>query len=495
MLQELMKGIPVKRVEGGLGARVDISGLTQDSRKVEKGFLFVAIPGEKQDGHDFVSDAVKKGASAVVAVRRTKAGVPEFIVKDSRAALADLASRFYGEPSLKMHVAGVTGTNGKTSVTYLLESILRAAGRKPAVLGTVNYRYGGKVYEAPHTTPESVDLQKLFSQMLAEGATDAVMEVSSHALAMDRVRGVHFDAAAFTNLTQDHLDYHASLDDYFEAKKKLFSRFLKDSHKDRRTAVLNIDDPRGRQLAKGGIRSLDRMTVSVDGPADLTCRSYVLSEKGIEAELALVDRVFSITSPLIGLHNLQNILVAAGLAFGLGVDTASVVKGIAALPCVPGRLERIENKRGVHAFVDYAHTPDAIARVAITLSEFAKKSGGQLITVFGCGGDRDRTKRPVMGLEAGRFSDVVVVTSDNPRTENPEAIIDEIMPGLKDAKLPAERIHRIVSREEALKKAVSLAKPGDFLLVAGKGHEDCQIIGKTKSHFSDQEVLRRLLGA
>jgi len=493
MLQELMKAIPVKRVEGGFGPRVAISGVTQDSRRVEKGFLFVAIPGEKQDGHDFVADAVKKGASAVVAVRRTGAEVPQLIVKDSRSALADLAAKFYGEPSLKMRVAGVTGTNGKTSITYLLESILNEAGRKPAVLGTVNYRYGGKIHAAPHTTPESVDLQQLFSEMVASGVTDVVMEVSSHALDMNRVRGVHFDAAAFTNLTQDHLDYHADMDAYFEAKKKLFSRFLKDSAKDKRTAILNVDDPKGRQLSKVRVRGLERLTVSIDGPADLYVRSLQATAEGIEADLARADRVLSIRSPLIGLHNLQNILVAVGLAYGLGVDTASIEKGIARLKNVPGRLERIDNKRGLHVFVDYAHTPDALARVCMTLGEFSKKSGGRLITVFGCGGDRDRTKRPVMGREAGRFSDLVVLTSDNPRSEDPDAIIDEIVPGLRDVSMPSDRILRIVSREEALKKAVSIAKPGDFVLVAGKGHEEYQIIGTKKVHFSDQEILRGLL--
>ncbi|HSA60525.1 MAG TPA: UDP-N-acetylmuramoyl-L-alanyl-D-glutamate--2,6-diaminopimelate ligase [bacterium] len=494
MLQELMKTIRVKRVIGPLkGAKV--RGVTQDSRKVEKGFLFVAIPGEKLDGHDFVADAVKQGAIAAVVRRNAdpQGSVPQFVVADPRAALADLAARFYGEPSLKLRVAGVTGTNGKTSVTYLLESILNVAGRKPAVLGTVNYRYGGQVLPAPHTTPESVDLQALFARMVEEGVTDVVMEVSSHALAMERVRGVHFDVAAFTNLTQDHLDYHAGLDEYFEAKKTLFTRFLAASLKTSRSAVVNLDDPRGAKITRGLPKSVERATVSVEGPADVFCRSHRLSEEGIEAEVVCGGSALQVRSPLIGSYNLQNVLVAIGAARGLGVDDAAIVKGIAALGCVPGRLERIPNGRGLNVFVDYAHTPDAVGRVAATLKGLAEKKGKRLITVFGCGGDRDRSKRPLMGREAGRFSDFVIVTSDNPRTEEPEAIIDEILPGLKDVRFPADRILRIVDREKALREAVRIAKAGDFVLVAGKGHEDYQIIGTKKFRFSDHEILRGIL--
>ncbi|HEX5037229.1 MAG TPA: UDP-N-acetylmuramoyl-L-alanyl-D-glutamate--2,6-diaminopimelate ligase [bacterium] len=493
MLNELMKDIAVRRVVRPSRRKLDVQGLTQDSRRVEKDFLFVAIPGEAQDGHDFVPDAVKRGAAAVVVSRDTGAQVPQFVVADPRAALADLSARFYGEPTLAMRVAGVTGTNGKTSVTYLVESILKAAGRSPAVLGTVNYRYGAQIFAAPHTTPESVDLQALFARMLEAGVTDVVMEISSHALAMERVRGVHLDVAAFTNLTQDHLDYHRSLEEYFAAKKSLFTKFLKASRKTSRTAVVNVDDPRGKKLAEGLKGALAPVKLSIDGPADLYCKKYEMSEEGIEADIDAGGVSLPIKSPLIGLHNLQNILVAVGTARGLGVESGAISKGVAALANVPGRLERIANKKGLHVFVDYAHTPDAVARVCMTLKEFASKKGARLITVFGCGGDRDRTKRPIMGREAGRFSDVVVVTSDNPRTESPEAIIDEILPGLKDAKLPDDRIHRIVSREEAIKKAVSLAKRGDFVLVAGKGHEDYQIVGKTKTYFSDQEILRGLM--
>jgi UDP-N-acetylmuramoyl-L-alanyl-D-glutamate--2,6-diaminopimelate ligase len=328
--------------------------------------------------------------------------------------------------------------------------------------------------------------------MLEEGVSDVVMEVSSHALAMERVRGVHFDAAAFTNLTQDHLDYHADLDEYFEAKRTFFTRFLAASLKTRRAAVVNVDDPRGPKIARGLAKTVERVTVSLEGPSDVFCRSRRLSEEGIEAEVVCGGEVLDVRSPLIGAHNLQNILVAVGVARALGVDDAAIVKGIARLECVPGRLERIPNGRGLNVFVDYAHTPDALGRVAATLKGFAEGKGARLITVFGCGGDRDRAKRPLMGREAGRFSDAVVVTSDNPRTEDPEAILDEILPGLADAGLSGDRVLRIADREKALRKAVAVARPGDFVLVAGKGHEDYQILGTKKVPFSDQEILRRL---
>ncbi len=494
MLQQLIKNIPVEEVAGALG-RKNIRGVTQDSRQVKKGFLFVAVPGHEQDGHRFIPDAVRNGAAAVVISQAPQAflKIPQIQVEDSRKVLADLAARFYGEPSLKMRVIGITGTNGKTSVTFLLESILKAAGRKPAVLGTINYRFGRKTFPAPHTTPESVDLQKFFAQMKKVGATDILMEVSSHALALGRVRGVHFDAVAFTNLTQDHLDFHADLDDYFQAKKRLFDTYLAESRKKTKIGVVNAQDPRSDDIARDTQAKVVR--VGLTGPYDVACRLYELSEEGLRAEVVFGrgGKSAVVTSRLMGLHNLENILVAAGVAHGLGIPVEAIVRGIRALKAVPGRLERIDNKKGLHVFVDYAHTPDAIARVGEALKKFVRK-GARLITVFGCGGDRDRTKRPLMGREAGLVSDFVVVTSDNPRTEDPESIIAEILPGLKDAGVSDDRVVRIVSREAALKKAVQMARPGDFLIVAGKGHEDYQIIGKTKTHFSDQEILRKYLG-
>ncbi len=468
----------------------EILGLTPDSRRVRDGWLFVAIPGEKNDGHDFLRNAEAAGARAAVISRDVDGtyAMPLWKVRDSRKALSDLAARYYGEPSLKMRVAGVTGTNGKTSVTYLLEAILKAAGRTPAVLGTIGYRFGGREIPASHTTPESVDLQELFAQMLASGVTDVVMEVSSHAIAMQRARGVHFDVVGFTNLTQDHLDFHGDLKSYFETKKKLFSELLSASAKKNKTAVANLCDARGGEMLAAAA-PYRRMGVGAGG--DLTASNVVCDENGLSADLAYAGERVSIRSPLIGLHNLENILVAAGMALGLGASLVDVAQGIQTFRNVPGRLERIENKRGLNVFVDYAHTPDGLKRVAGTLKAFARAKGSRLITIFGCGGDRDTSKRPLMAREAAGFSDVVIVTSDNPRTEDPEKIIDGIFTGLSG--FPTENLYRIVAREAALEKAVSLAKPGDFLLVAGKGHEDYQIIGTKKFPFSDRELLKRFV--
>lgn len=489
MLGDLIQGVPVRRRTGDLTSR--ISGITQDSRKVEPGSLFVAITGTDLDGHDFVQEAIRRGAAAIIGSRSMPMArkVPTLIVDDTRKALADVSARFYGEPTLHLRVAGVTGTNGKTSITYLAESILREAGRRPAVLGTINVRYGDRTFPSENTTPESVDLQRLFGVMRSEEVTDVVMEVSSHALAMERVRGIHFDVAAFTNLSQDHLDFHRDLEDYFGAKRRLFSEYLKASQKKDRCAVINMEDPRASALLEAAAGQ--KVRVGLNGPYEISCHSYELSEEGVRAAVLVEGEPLEIRSSLIGRFNLENILIAVGIAKGLGVPAEAIARGIEKMRHVPGRLERIPNDRGLHIFVDYAHTPDALGRVGENLRGFASK---KLITVFGCGGDRDCSKRPLMGREAGRFSDWVIVTSDNPRTEDPERIIDEILPGLRETPVPPSRILKVVSREEALRKALQIARPGDFLLVAGKGHEDYQILGKRKIHFSDQEILRKLLG-
>ncbi len=494
-LKELIKGIPIQETQGRLD--IEIIGITQDSRKVKKGDLFVAIPGHDSDGHRFIPDAVRQGAAAVVSSQplSRSVSVPHLLVEDSRQTLADLSARFYQDPSMKLTVIGVTGTNGKTTVTFLLESILREAGRRPAVIGTVNCRFAGKTFPAETTTPESVDLQRLFSEMLQQGVTDVVMEVSSHALKLGRVRGVHFDVAAFTNLSQDHLDFHHDLEDYFQSKLRLFSKFLAASKKAKRFAVVNFEDPRGRTILEEApiiqeAQAVQKIRTGLTGPYEVSGNSFKLSPDGIEAELLFGSSTQVIRSSLIGQFNLENILVAAGVAHSLGISSDLIARGIEKVASVPGRLEKIPNDRGLHIFIDYAHTPDAIARVGHHLRKFASE---RLITVFGCGGDRDRSKRPMMGREAGIVSDLVIITSDNPRTENPEEIIDQILPGLREIGYPEEKILRIVSREEALRKALEIAHPGDFLLIAGKGHEDYQIIGKEKVPFSDKEVLKKLL--
>ncbi len=488
-LQELIQNLPVKETLGKMSTK--ICGITQDSRKVQKGFLFVAIQGYGQDGHRFIPEAIKNGAAALVVSENYEIGttIPKVMVANSRKTLAQLAVRFYENPSEKMTMIGITGTNGKTTITYLLESILKEAGRNPAVLGTINYRYGGKVFSSENTTPESVDLQKLFSEMLKEGVTDVVMEISSHSLLMERVRGIEFDVAAFTNLSQDHLDFHLDLKNYFEAKLKLFTDFLSESPKKERSAVINMEDSySGDVLKKNTVRSV---RVGLTGPYEVSAQFFNFSTEGIEARILIGSEVLTIRSPLLGLFNLENILVAVGIAYSLGIATETIRLGIEKVNCVPGRFEKIPNSRGLYVFVDYAHTPEALARVGECLRSFTKE--GRVITVFGCGGDRDRSKRPMMGREASKFSDVIVVTSDNPRTEDPSRIIEEIVAGFQDTPFPEENIFQVIERKEALRQAIKMAKSGDLVLVAGKGHEDYQILGSKKIHFSDQEILRELL--
>lgn len=488
MLQDLLREIPVREIHGGL--TVDVRGITQDSRKVEKNFLFVAIPGHQKDGRQFIQDALKKGASAVILSGAVDPawGVPQIVVDDPRRTLAQVASRFYDDPSLKMTVIGITGTNGKTTLTYLLESILREAGRRPAVLGTVNERFAGKTTPSENTTPESVDLQKFFSAVLRQGATDVVMEVSSHALAMGRVQGIHFDVGVFTNLSQDHLDFHKDLEDYFETKLRLFRLFLPRSQKKKKFAVLNMEDPRSLKILEG--LEIGSIRTGFTEGLEVSCRSFTLSEAGIRASVRIGANTREIRSALIGKFNLENILEAIGAAHALEISPDAIVRGIQKLAFVPGRLERIVNQRGIHLFVDYAHTPDALGRVGESLKGLTR---GRLITVFGCGGDRDPSKRSLMGAKAALFSDRVIVTSDNPRTEDPKKIMDDILKGLKAAAYPQGQVDRIPLREEALKRALEIAMPDDVVLVAGKGHEDYQIFGTKKIHFSDQECLRKIL--
>ena len=488
MLAELLQGVALRNIiETG---SLEIRGVTHDSRKVEKGFLFVAIPGYEIDGHQFIPQAIQKGAVAVVVSQSPQKDIkiPQLVVENSRKALAHIASRFFKNPSHQMRIVGITGTNGKTTVTYLLESIFKAAGRNPGVIGTINARFGGKIFQADNTTPESVDLQALMAQMLESGVTDVIMEVSSHALSLERIYEIEFDAAIFTNLSQDHLDYHKTMEDYFGAKKRLFSEYLPQSGKKGKFAVINMEDGFGEKiLSDAGVRCV---RAGLTGPYEIFCSSFQLSENGIQAEIRIGSESLLIRSPLLGRFNLENILVAVGLAHGLKVSTEAIQKGIENLACVPGRFEKIPNDRGVFVFVDFAHTPEALARVGEHLRKLAR---GRVITVFGCGGDRDRTKRPLMGREAGLFSDIVIVTSDNPRTEDPQSIINQITPGLEEIGFSQNKIMTIADREKALQKAVEMLQRGDLLLVAGKGHEDYQIVGKKKTHFSDQEILKKLL--
>ncbi|HEY3447321.1 MAG TPA: UDP-N-acetylmuramoyl-L-alanyl-D-glutamate--2,6-diaminopimelate ligase [Myxococcales bacterium] len=484
-LSAVMAGTDAKRVAGPSGDP-EIRRVTCDSRQVEPGSLFFALAGAKADGSQFAREAVKKGAVAVVSEKAIEGlgDAQAFEAPNGRRAMAVAAANFFGRPANAMTLLGVTGTNGKTTTTYLVESILAAAGEKPGVVGTVSYRFGGKEIPAPNTTPESTALQELLAQMKAAGTTSVVMEVSSHALAQERAHGLSFTSAAFTNLTRDHLDYHLDMESYFAAKRRLFFELLAGP------ATINTDDSWGQRLLDElGREGRTAWGFSASGrTADLYVRDCKTSIEGMQGTLVTPRGESPFKTRLVGAHNLENILTAAGLALGAAFDLKDIVKGIEALSNVPGRLERVSGK-GIHVFVDYAHSDDALTRALAALRPLTT---GKLVAVFGCGGDRDKGKRPMMGEAAGKGSDLAIVTSDNPRTEDPQAILEAILPGL--AKAGAKGFKVEPDRRKAIELAVSLTRPGDVILLAGKGHEDYQIVGTTKHHFDDREEARRALG-
>lgn len=479
----------------------EITAVVHDSRKVIPGALFVCLPGQKVDGHSFAAAAAQAGAAALIVERHVDAPGAILLKTDSaRKAMALAAANLHHRPGEKLVLAGVTGTNGKTTTTYLFEAIAQAAGKRPGVIGTVNYRFAGRTLSADHTTPESVEVQALLGAMVDAGCETAVMEVSSHALSLDRVHGLAFASAAFTNLTRDHLDFHADMEAYFAAKARLFRERLAPGA----IATLNGDDAYGRrlyeELKRDGVTAWRFSTE--DSTAELHAKNVQIGIEGIRATLVTPRGEAPIRSPLVGAHNLQNLLTAAGLALGAGLPIEAVAEGLSRSGGAPGRLERVDGPTGIVAFVDYAHTDDALRRAAAALREVAPK---RLITVFGCGGDRDKGKRPLMGESAGNASDLTVVTSDNPRTEEPNSILEMIVPGVEkagrtrlshdEAKAGADGFTVEVDRRRAIDLAVACARPGDVILIAGKGHEDYQILGTTKIHFDDREEARRALGA
>jgi UDP-N-acetylmuramoyl-L-alanyl-D-glutamate--2,6-diaminopimelate ligase len=482
---------------GAVGGDPDIARLTGDSREVVPGALFFALPGAERDGHDFVADAVRRGALAVVAERAVPCAPAALLLAPSaRRAMALAAARFHGRPADALALAAVTGTNGKTTVAWLTEACARTAGVPVGMLGTVVHRWPGAERPAGHTTPESTTIQALLAEMRAAGARAAVLEVSSHALAQERVAGMLFRAAAFTNLTRDHLDYHGDMERYFAAKRRLFLEHLAPDG----VAIVNVRDPFGARLADQlgpGRRAWRHGGRSGD---ELRAEDVASGLSGIAATFRTPAGALAIRSPLVGAHNLENLLSAAGLALALGLPADAVARGLSSCGGAPGRLERFA-ARGVSVFVDYAHTDDAIARALDALRALAPR---RLACVFGCGGDRDRGKRPLMGEAAARRADVVVVTSDNPRTEDPAAIIRDIVPGLERTGFPrlspaalsrGERGFAVEpDRRAAIALAVASAREGDAILLAGKGHEDYQVIGRERHPFSDREEARRALG-
>ncbi len=477
----------------------EISGLACDSRRVTAGGLFAALPGTSADGHDFIPAALEAGAACLL-VERVAAEVGEVcqvVVPDARRALALMAARWFGEPTRGMVTVGVTGTNGKTTVSHLIESVLAVRG-PVGLIGTVRVRFADVDRPATMTTPEPLELQSLFSQMLSKGVNQAVMEISSHALAQHRADGVALDLGVFTNLSRDHLDYHGDLASYYEAKRLLFTRLLPESAAmgKKPKAVICLDDPRGEDLAREATeRGIEVWTYALDHPAMVRAEDIILGLDGGVCRVMWPGGDFLAATPLVGRYNLQNLLGAAAAGLALGMKGADVGSGLADLAGVPGRLERVPSPAAGSpaVFVDYAHSDDALRNALGTIKPLAS---GQLYCVFGAGGDRDHGKRPLMGRAVGELADLAVLTSDNPRTEDPQAIMDMIEPGLMEAgSRPAKRLVdarppafvREPDRALAIERAILAAGAGDVVVIAGKGHEDYQVIGREKRHFDDRE--------
>ena len=484
-LAKLLRGIDSR--EAAAHGDLEISELAYDSRLVQPGTLFVAIRGEKTDGNKFVSDAANRGAVAVISEQANPGTLPaEFPwiqVADARKALAISAANYYVRPAEVLKLIGVTGTNGKTTTSYLVDSILRAAGCEVGLLGTIGYRLVRELRPAPNTTPESLDLQKYLAEIVRAGGTHAVLEASSHALAMDRLWGCPFAVAIFTNLTRDHLDYHKTLEEYFAAKRRLFEGTGAAAPA---TGVTNSDDEYGQKLSGLASRTL---TYGLAPGADITTRKPALSLSGIDFTAETPAEKIEIRSKLVGRHNVYNILAAIGAGVALGLPKEVIATGIAQLSAVPGRFERIEAGQPFLVIVDYAHTDDALRNLLATAKEL--NPDGRIITLFGCGGERDRTKRPLMGEVAGRASEIVVLTSDNPRSEDPLLIINDVIVGVQRTKA---KLFVEPDRQKAVEVALDEARPGDIVLLAGKGHETYQVLRDRTIEFDDRAVARRILG-
>ena len=470
------------------GLEQEALGVTFDSRQVRAGWIFVALRGLKADGTEFAPQAIERGAAAIVAERAPDAGVdvPWVIVGDARLALAILSAEFNEHPSRRMQVVGITGTNGKTTTSYVLSAIFEAAGIRCGLMGTVTYRIGDREVEATRTTPEAPEVQRMLRQMADEGCGACVMEVSSHALALRRVDGIQFAAGVFTNLTRDHLDFHADMEDYFVAKRRLFEMLTADA-----PAIVNLDDPRGASLLNIAKRTV---TYAINRPADVTPGPLSFTLGGLAFEVRTPQGVVRVRSRLVGRPNVYNILAAVATASTLGIPLDAIERGLAQLAGVPGRFEPVSTADDdITVVVDYAHTDDALRNLLETARPMAQR---RLLTVFGCGGDRDRSKRPLMGMVAARLSDVVVLTSDNPRSEDPMRIIDEARRGAEaEARSGATELLTIVDRREAIQEAVRRAQSGDVVLIAGKGHEKYQEIGGRVLPFDDVAVAREALAA
>jgi len=470
---------------------VQINLIQYDSRKVKQKDLFVAIRGTGFDGHDFISQAVANGAKVVVLEHDSvlpdsffmHAGVVKVVVPDSRAALARLSANYFNHPSEKLTAVGVTGTNGKTTSTYLIKSILEKNGNLTGLIGTIEYKIGQETLPATHTTPESLELNELLNTMVDQRCSSVVMEVSSHALSQHRVDGIGFRAGVFTNLTQDHLDYHGTMEEYGRSKQILFEHLAADA-----TAIANVDDPWGRRVLQ--VTRAKRISYGMNSDADVRATDISLSMTGTTFTLLHNGQETKIETCLLGQFNVSNILAACSAGIALGVPKPLIQEAIRETKSVRGRFEQITAPQGWTAIIDYAHTPDALLQALRAIRHIFKESDhGRIITVFGCGGNRDRMKRPRMAAIVTENSDTTIVTSDNPRHEDPERIIDEIMAGV----MPNARVVREGERKKAILLALSGASRNDVVLIAGKGHEDYQVVGDMKQHFSDREVVEEYI--
>jgi UDP-N-acetylmuramoyl-L-alanyl-D-glutamate--2,6-diaminopimelate ligase len=480
-LKKLVTATQVQGVEGTLDR--DVTSIAYDSRMVRPGAIFFALPGTRTSGADYVEQAVERGAEVVVSEQeQIRSRATNLRVANARVAMADLAAAFYGNPSKKLKVAGVTGTNGKTTTTFLIKHLCDTALKRCGLIGTVRYEVGERVLPAARTTPESADVQDLLWQMGAAGCKTAAMEVSSHALVQERVRGVDFEVGVFTNLTQDHLDFHGSMDAYFDAKCRLFEQLAARSGKAGR-GVVNLDDRFGSQLIQRFRGQIPWATYGQGIQADYRASNVRMDLQGTQFQLDAHGKSYLVRLPLIGMFNVYNALAAIAAAHGLGVEVRAAVQALANAPAVPGRMEPVPVKRQYRVFVDYAHTDDALANVLRTCRELKP---ARLIVVFGCGGNRDRGKRARMGAVAEQLADYAVVTSDNPRGEDPMEIISEIRSGMT-----LGRHEVVVDRREAICRAVALARPRDIVLIAGKGHEQTQEIQGVSIPFNDVSVARR----
>jgi len=483
-LKTLAAALPTRQIIGTIDRAVE--SIAYDSRRVQRNGLFVALRGEKADGHEFIGSAIEKGASVIVTEREEQhPRVTCLVVEDTRAALADLSANFYGHPAWKLKLAAVTGTNGKTTTTFLIKHICEKAGLRCGLIGTVRYEIGERILPAIRTTPESLDLQELLAQIVNAGCRAAAMEVSSHALAQDRTRGLEWNVAVFTNLTQDHLDFHGTMESYFDSKAKLFSRLGSQEKKRKPVAIVNIDDRYGEQLLKKIDQRVAVVTYGRSVRADFRASNYRVEFSGSSYQLDAHGKSYLVRVPLIGGFNVANSVAALAAANAMGISLRDAVLSLGKSPQVPGRLELVPAKRQFQVFVDYAHTPDALRNVLKTLRELEPH---RLIVVFGCGGNRDREKRPLMGEMVDRHADYAIVTSDNPRKEDPNAIIVEIEKGFRSS-----HYEKMVDRTQAIDRAITLAQPRDIVLIAGKGHENYQEFADHTVPFDDIQVARHAI--